>query len=810
MSADVYGRRPFRVLFSRLSTYHDVAESFTHPLLYTIARSIPGVFPDLAYLPPRNDWPLFQQDKVPWLLGSQSKRGPRDFDLIGFSNSIVQELINLPAMLVHSDIPLGKSRRMRDASVPLILLGGANALHTSVLWTDDPPVDGVFVGEAEQQIVRILEICRDGKKRHETKARILKRLESVDGFFQPEGRKKTSRYIDFSGMQQTANVSYPVPFLSARAGEGHVPISEGCPCFCSFCAESYGRKPYREHRAENVVRRALAMKAAMGLDAVELYSFNFNMHSEFYRILWDLAPLFSSIGLKSQRLDFIAHDPGLLGFIHAIGKSSLTCGIEGISERLRRYLGKNLPDEVLGPSLKAVLKAPLRELKIFLVATGLEKDEDFDGLKDLLDFMAFTLQYVDRRPRIIFSVTPLVRFPGTPLEFADAFPVEHMKPILGRIRSLIGGRGFEIRQAAELEEYWLSQVLVRAADSRITDALFRAIERTGFVYFQGVPAEFTRVFRQLLEESGLGEKELLQGGSFEENVRKPWAAIDTRVDRKFLATQYELAMAFKEKGYCLGRAPMQGKCRKCGACPDETHNERLTCVEEARRFSLEAFRKHIADIRQHEAPLSILVNVTDRGRGLDRRFVGAALARAIMQVDAGTIAGYRRYGGAFWDPCGKGCQVVGDDVLTLYWDQATVARIRERMKSTAYVKKINGEMDGWGIVKGVAASTAGEWTLSVLSPFAFEGKRYFETRGIRYTLRRSGEENYRMDFSADSLRKKIIAAMEFCRRRDGCVLKIVPGPKYEVNEFLHEAFVLPTPDEWVRIHIEAGWKNAGN
>ena len=29
------------------------------------------------------------------------------------------------------------------------------------------------------------------------------------------------------------------------------------------------------------------MKAGMGLDTVELFSFNFNMHSEFYRILPD-------------------------------------------------------------------------------------------------------------------------------------------------------------------------------------------------------------------------------------------------------------------------------------------------------------------------------------------------------------------------------------------------------------------------------------------------------------------------------------------------------------------------------------------
>src|ERR1039457_996813 len=49
LPTEQYSRRPFRVLFARLSTYHDTAESFTHAMLYAIARSIAGVFPDLAY-----------------------------------------------------------------------------------------------------------------------------------------------------------------------------------------------------------------------------------------------------------------------------------------------------------------------------------------------------------------------------------------------------------------------------------------------------------------------------------------------------------------------------------------------------------------------------------------------------------------------------------------------------------------------------------------------------------------------------------------------------------------------------------------
>ena len=39
-----YLHRPARILIARLSTYHDVAESFTHRLLYRIAANIDGLY----------------------------------------------------------------------------------------------------------------------------------------------------------------------------------------------------------------------------------------------------------------------------------------------------------------------------------------------------------------------------------------------------------------------------------------------------------------------------------------------------------------------------------------------------------------------------------------------------------------------------------------------------------------------------------------------------------------------------------------------------------------------------------------------
>jgi hypothetical protein len=94
-----YILRPYRILIARLSTYFDTSESFSHKVLYQIARGNAGIFPDIGFLPPLYDGPVFSRDNTPWLLGTATKQGPSGFDLIAFSNAIVQEMVNVPVLL---------------------------------------------------------------------------------------------------------------------------------------------------------------------------------------------------------------------------------------------------------------------------------------------------------------------------------------------------------------------------------------------------------------------------------------------------------------------------------------------------------------------------------------------------------------------------------------------------------------------------------------------------------------------------------------------------------------------------------------
>jgi len=61
--------------------------------------------------------------------------------------------------------------------------------------------------------------------------------------------------------------------------------------------------------------------------------------------MFELCRVFRRVNFMSQRLDILAGSPALVSAELAADKRSFTLGIEGISERMRRYYRKGI-DEV--------------------------------------------------------------------------------------------------------------------------------------------------------------------------------------------------------------------------------------------------------------------------------------------------------------------------------------------------------------------------------------------------------------------------------------------------------------------------------
>lgn len=789
LAKEEYDVRPFRILFARLSTYDAVAASFTHRLLYQIASGIPDVFADIAYLPPANDARIFAEYGVPWLLGTNTKFGPERFSLVAFSNSIVQEILNIPWFLQRSGIPLKREERLKRSDIPLIILGGANAAYTASLWGRDSLLDGVFIGGSAYGIRRLFEICAQGYKNNRPKPEILRALEDVPGFYLTDtlpvcGARRSRQKAPVAPEETAADAEILdkgiVPYNEAEIGVGHLQISQGCRALCSFCSESWLRKPYRELPAGFLLEKALTMKAEMGLQTVVLFSFNFNMYSQFYQLFRGCSAMFKDVSLKSQRFDMPARAPEMIEYQSVSGKAVFSCALEGISPRLRRYLNKNLNEQAFYQSAGLIFKAQARELKIFILSTGKEEEADFREFETLLRKVARSKDEHNARTRVIFSITPLVMFPWTPLEFdRAAFPCAHDE-IIERLRRLITQFRFECRQAMSAEEYLVSQVLVRAAPE-IKQTLLAALEETGFVYYRDVSHNFYTVLLRRLSSGGLAIADLLKGVSAEESAKKPWAVIDTGVERSLLWEIFQKNIRWTETG---------------------TDMAALKIVQPG--FTLQQYRAEMTQLKTDERGRNFYVTVNALVRGLPRKYVGLVLARALMKTVPELTPYFRSYLGSFWErDAPESDWITGDDIIRLSWDKQALPILDKIWTEPCLLNMVNVSLEGWCVLNS-APDTDGSIScvrLRIDSPCDFDGAAYFKKRGLKYTLYKSAEGCYQLRFTPESLKKKVISQCAVTRRSGtaGVSVDIVPGENFDAAGFLRYAFVLPSRNDWVRI-----------
>ncbi|MFH1552547.1 MAG: radical SAM protein [Candidatus Omnitrophota bacterium] len=822
LDKDEFEKRFFRVLFVRLSTYRDTAGSFTHQLLYQIAADIDYVFPDIAYLPPPKDALIFKKNNVPWLLGTNTRFGPEKFSLIAFSNSIVQEVINIASFLKNSNIPLSREERMKREDIPPVILGGANAIFTSSIWGKHALIDGIFTGTASGNIRKIFELCAESYMEGMTKVELFSRLNKIPGFYStalpaPNHKMPEMKCVSEDALYEENTVYLKngiVPYLETGMGTGYLEISSGCRAFCSFCSENWTRKPYKETDVSTLLDRALSMKAEMGLERVDVFSFNFNMYKQFYTLLRGLTAVFNDVNLKSQRFDMLAGEKLMVEYQQASGKNIYSCGLEGISNRLRKYLNKNLDEELFVKSVELIFRIQARELKIFLLSTGMEDEEDFKEFRTLLKQIEGAGKNV--RTKVLFSVTPLIRFPWTPLEFDTSCPPQtHIKTIK-TLDSIIKEHGFESRSAMDANEYFVSQLLVRSADWRIRDVLLKTLEETGFVYYRGISGKFYNSLNRHLVNAGIKPEDMFRGFTLKESYEKPWAVINTGIRRKALWDIYQKNTSFQEISTFLSRLKIDKP-----------------------SFSIQEYREEMKKKKENEININFHVNIKDKARGFPRKYFGIALTRALMKTDSALIPYFNRYVSSLWEEDSTApVWITGDDLITLCWDRKAVSLLEKLRNDPELLKRINTHLNYWGnaganIVPADKDKTVSveQFRFSINAPYHFDGTNYFKKRNLNYIMYRNTcadasdtaetvqgkdvkqeKKSYTLKFTNDSLKKKILLRCgitlietqnSFSNKTVRTLIVIHPGPKFLIEQFLKEAFILPHKNDLIKIHTSS-------
>jgi len=626
------------------------------------------------------------------------------------------------------------------------------------------------VGEIARALARM-----DGRRRE--------RLETAaatgPGLWVAGTRRRTVRAVCRPRPPDLPTV-YPI-LNTPEAHTAYLQITWGCPAFCSFCFEGYDRKPYRELPAKDLLAVAWELKQAQGVEEIGLYSFNFNTHGEIFDLLLELHRLFDRVSMKSQRADILWRTPGLIEAELAAEKREFTLGIEGISERQRAFLHKSLPTDEIVALLERLVREPIRRIKLFYILTGYETEDDLTEFRAFVRWLRDVREASPSRPRIIFSVGPLVRMPFTPLRYDRLFLEEKpWRPLVGAVKSACETNGFEFRLAFDWSEYATTQVLALGGYWLVEPLVARAQE--GDFYDGRLPRGYWEALRAWMERTGRWDDAFL--GEKGPDYPFPLEFVQTDIPADFLYRQYQRARAGLDRGYCLGDAAGPGRCQGCGACPDEEHRQAIL----HHRIRVPDLGPYLAQLREvvgrkrRLRPVYYRIRTDASLSGVHPAFLNALVFRQLLACApelTDNLLSVRE--ALFTVPPNDRCfpTLGGETVFALRaWDADALR------SALASLSELGDGVEVLGPVEDFTPGAFAKAHLALFLPLPLPAARaaleeYLRGAYVPFSLRREGE-GYAVDVPARGVKKKVVFGGRLEVSPEGTAFMLEVGPKFDL------------------------------
>lgn len=664
-----------RILVARLSSYEAVSLSMTHSLMSQIYGELPYTFTDLAFMPKPTDYAMLKENHFPVWFGTNSKLAPDKFDVLSISHAVSMEQLNFVALLHDSGIPIFKQQRMERPDIPIIICGGANGGTTAPLAGDYVASDGrtyscfidaAIYGDGEEAAKQFIEIVQLGKEKGWSKLEVLAYCHGrVDGFYEPD------RYVheyDGKGILKSIRPSgpqyeFPVNRATVRnldtvrtlenkilpfTGDGNsvdVAIAGSVGCIgsagwgaCSFCREG-SEGPYRERSVDKVMEALSHATRNQGTKEVSFFSLNFNMYTDLFPLVERSVREGYKIGLISQRIDMLAETPEQVHVQRWLKKSNFTLGIEGISNRIRAFLNKNVQEWEILKVCREMMLGGAGELKLFYILTNMETEVDILEHAAFMEKVNALREKLGAKTRFRLSFTPLFPSAFTALQFAPCLAAmkhgeKNLTPVFEKARDLGWGR----RLSVSGEEPLISNT-INHGGRNITPLLLYSHFADGFRFYGNVPkGTWARWAPRVAADPNIdieyiwGEKDI--------DYVFPWEDIAYSTSKDVLYRGYLKAVSYQGIPYCITTPTIKGECHvnECGACdpgktgkPDQRIIQMIVGRKVAPAMSVAQIEK-IARSREKAYHLRVLVDVREPlYRFVEKNYFLSVVARAFMR-----------------------------------------------------------------------------------------------------------------------------------------------------------------------------------
>ncbi len=499
----------------------------------------PGALCERAFLPGPAEWRLLRERGLP-LSALESGRPLSDFDVVAFSLSYENDLLNVPPILSAAGVlPFREARSAGARSGPLVLAGGfAASLNPEPAGTI---ADAVVVGDGERAVDAILAL---GRPRRGDPG-YLADLAAVPGVYVPGGYEPQYAGADGQGalLALTPRAGFPArvvreevalaefppvfPVLAEGAELGRMALvetSRGCPRMCGFCAAAHACPRYREAPLAHVraaVDAAWPHRRTIGLIGAAVLDWG-----PFKELSREILARGGAVSPASVRADLV--DEETAAILGRSGHRTVALAPECGDASLRARVGKPLPDESFHAAARALVRAGVVSFKLYFLVglPGTAGDAEVDGTVAFLRrFRAVVLEEgreAGRLGTVTATLSPFVPKPFTPMQWAPVAAEAELDARQERIaRAVRSVPNLRVAPGAGREA--VVQAYLGLSDRRVAAALARA--RNG-----------------RMKTSGRDAAAGIDGVVFREKEADepfPWDVIEGGLPRRVLRARYE-------------------------------------------------------------------------------------------------------------------------------------------------------------------------------------------------------------------------------------------------------------------------------
>jgi radical SAM family uncharacterized protein len=422
---------PVKIALSYPDTYEIGMSNLALPILYKICNDQPDVLAERVFAPWTDMEDLLRRNDIP-LYSLESRRPLSEFDIMGFSLGYELTYTTMLNMLDLAGIPLFSHQR--NESHPLVIAGGSCVLNPEPIADF---IDLFVIGDAEVTFVPLIDVYRTYK---ENRQRFLRRAAALPGVYVPAFY--TPRYNEdgtFAGIAPTepeatlpierqfvASLPHPVtspvvPYIEVVHDRGAIEVQRGCTRGCRFCQAGTIYRPVRRISPQEILDCTGELIENCGYNEVSLVSLSTGDYPDIDMVIKQMAQKYSpanlSISLPSLRMD--TSSIALIESLPQRKKITLTFAPEAGTERLRRAINKNIPEEVILDTFAAAFDKGWMNLKLyFMIGLPSETIDDVKGIIELVNKIYQTGKRIrNKAPSIRVSISTFVPKPHTPCQW---------------------------------------------------------------------------------------------------------------------------------------------------------------------------------------------------------------------------------------------------------------------------------------------------------------------------------------------------------------------------------------------------------